>query len=76
MPIMTAKLVVVTGKNSPQIDTLDELSSKEIYINPVSLSYKLLKERSQQLKEAGRPEMRSFRLFEVVFDTSCLLVNR
>jgi membrane-bound lytic murein transglycosylase MltF len=57
MPIMTAKLVVVTGKNSPQIATLDDLSGKEIYVNPVTLSYKLLKERSQQLKEASKPEI-------------------
>ena len=57
MPMMTAKLVIVTGRNSPQIVILDDLSGKEIYVNPVSLSYKLLKERSQQLKEAGKPEI-------------------
>ena len=57
MPIMTAKLVVVTGKNSPQIVILDDLSGKEIYVNPVSLSYKLLQEQSQKLKQAGKPEI-------------------
>jgi len=57
MPMMTAKLVIVTGRNSPQIVILDDLSGKEIYVNPISLSYKLLKERSQQLKEAGKPEI-------------------
>ncbi len=60
MPIISGgkvKLVVVTGKNGPQIASLDDLSGKEIYVNPITLSYKLLKERSQQLKAAGRPEI-------------------
>src|SRR5580765_6949005 len=51
------KLVVVTGKAGPKIASLDDLSGKEIYVNPVTLSYKLLKERSQQLKAAGTAEI-------------------
>jgi membrane-bound lytic murein transglycosylase MltF len=59
MPIMTGvKLVIITGKNAPQIATLDDLSDKEIYVNPVTLAYRLLKERSRLLKEAGKPEIR------------------
>jgi membrane-bound lytic murein transglycosylase MltF len=55
-PIMKgAKMVVVTGKNAPQIATIDDLSGKEIYVNPVSLSYKFLQEQSQKLKQAGKP---------------------
>jgi len=60
MPIISGgkvKLVVVTGKNAPQIASLDDLSGKEIYVNPVTLSYRLLQERNQQLKAAGRPEI-------------------
>jgi membrane-bound lytic murein transglycosylase MltF len=60
IPILSgeyAKLVVVTNKNAPQITSLDDLSGKEIYVNPVTLSYKLLKEQSQKLKQAGKPEI-------------------
>jgi membrane-bound lytic murein transglycosylase MltF len=60
MPILSgeyAKLVIVTAKNAPQIASLDDLSGKEIYVNPVTLSYKLLKEQSQKLKRAGKPEI-------------------
>jgi len=60
IPILSgeyAKLVVVTAKNAPQIASLDDLSGKEIYVNPVTLSYKLLKEQSQKLKQAGKPEI-------------------
>ena len=49
--------MVVTGKNAPQIASIDDLSGKEIYVNPVTLSYKLLKEQSQKLKQAGKPEI-------------------
>ena len=60
MPILWgeyAKLVVVTAKNAPQMASLDDLSGKEIYVNPVTLSYQLLKEQSQKLKQAGKPEI-------------------
>jgi len=57
IPILTTKLVVVTGKNAPQINTLDDLCGKEIYVNPFTLSYKLLQEHSQKLKQAGKPEI-------------------
>jgi len=51
------KLVVVTGKNAPQITSLDDLAGKEVYVNQVSLAYKLLQEHNQQLKQAGKPEI-------------------
>ena len=58
MPTFTgAKMVVVTGKNAPQIASRDDLSGKEVYVNPVSLSYKLLQESNQKLKQAGKPEI-------------------
>jgi membrane-bound lytic murein transglycosylase MltF len=55
MPIMTdVKPVVVTGKNAPQIASVGDLSGKEVYVNPVSLSYQLLKEHSEKLKQEGK----------------------
>ena len=60
MPILWgeyAKLVVVTAKNAPQIASLDDLSGKEVYVNPVTLSYKLLKEQNQKLTKEGKPEI-------------------
>jgi len=47
----------VTAKNAPLMASLDDLSGKEIYVNPVTLSYQLLKEQSQKLKQAGKPEI-------------------
>ena len=44
-------------KNAPQITSLDDLSGKEIYVNPVTLSYKLLKEQGRKLKQAGKAEI-------------------
>jgi membrane-bound lytic murein transglycosylase MltF len=59
MPTITGvNLVVVTGKNAPQIATLDDLSGKEIYVNPAMAAIKqLLQERSQKLKQVGKPEI-------------------
>jgi membrane-bound lytic murein transglycosylase MltF len=56
--IAGVKLVVVTGKNAAQIATLDDLSGKEIYLNPAMAAVKrLLEERSQKLKQGGKPEI-------------------
>jgi membrane-bound lytic murein transglycosylase MltF len=60
MPIVSGekvRLVVVTGKNTPQIAKIDDLSGQEIYVNPVTLSYTLLQEHNQKLKQAGKPEI-------------------
>jgi membrane-bound lytic murein transglycosylase MltF len=56
--IMGVRLVVVSGKNAPQIASLDDLGGKEIYVNPAFAAIKqLLQERSQKLKQAGKPEI-------------------
>jgi len=53
-----ANVVVVSGKSAPPIASLDDLSGKEVYLNPVFLGGKqLLQERSQKFKEAGKPEI-------------------
>ncbi len=56
IPLMTdVKLVVVTGKNTPQVSSIDDLSGKEIYVNPGTVAYQLLQEQSTRLKQAGKP---------------------
>jgi membrane-bound lytic murein transglycosylase MltF len=52
------QLVVVSGKNAPQITSLDDLSGKEIYVTPAYVTIKqLLQARSQNFKQAGKPEI-------------------
>jgi membrane-bound lytic murein transglycosylase MltF len=51
-------VVIVSGKDAPQIASLDDLSGKEIYVNPAFLGVKnILQERSQKFKQAGKPEI-------------------
>ena len=52
------QLVVVSGKNAPQIVSLDDLSGKEIYVTPAYVAIKqLLQERNQKFTQAGKPEI-------------------
>ncbi len=58
LPLMTGvKLVVVTGKNAPQISNIDDLSGKEIYVNRATVAYQLLEEQSTRLTQAGKAEI-------------------
>ena len=58
IPIISGlKLVVVSGKDVPQISSVDDLSGKEIYVNRASLAYDLLREQNQKFKQAGKPEI-------------------
>jgi membrane-bound lytic murein transglycosylase MltF len=58
IPIISGlKLVVVTGKNAPQVSSVDDLSGKEIYVNRQTVAYDLLQEQSQKFKQAGKPEI-------------------
>jgi membrane-bound lytic murein transglycosylase MltF len=58
MPIFTGvKLVVVTGKSTPPIANLDDLSGREVYVNRITLAYKLLQEQNERLKQQGKPEI-------------------
>jgi membrane-bound lytic murein transglycosylase MltF len=58
IPIITGtKLIVVTGKNAPQINRIDDLSGRKVYVNGITLSYKLLQEQNQRLKQQGKPEI-------------------
>ncbi len=58
IPIMSGlKLVVVSGKDTPQISSVDDLSGKEIYVNRASLACDRLREQNQKFKQAGKPEI-------------------
>jgi membrane-bound lytic murein transglycosylase MltF len=58
IPIISGlKLVVVSGKDAPQVSSVDDLSGKEIYVNRVSVAYDQLREQNQKFKQAGKPEI-------------------
>jgi membrane-bound lytic murein transglycosylase MltF len=59
VPIMNdVKLVVVTAKASPSINSIDDLSGKDIYVGPVTVARTELEKLNQQFKQAGKPEIR------------------
>jgi len=49
------KLVVVSHKGSPSINTLDDLSGKDIYVNPIAVAKETLDNLNKQFAQAGRP---------------------
>jgi membrane-bound lytic murein transglycosylase MltF len=49
------KQVIVTGPKSPPIATLEDLSGKEIYVNPLMVYYENLQHLSEELQKKGRP---------------------
>lgn len=52
-----AKLVVVTSKTVPPIPTIEELSGKDVYVNPITVANGELEKLNQRLKQAGKPEI-------------------
>jgi membrane-bound lytic murein transglycosylase MltF len=55
-PIITnARIIVVTNKDAPPVEGVADLSARKVVVNKFRLSYELLQEESQKLKEAGRP---------------------
>ena len=59
VPIITgSKLIVVTNKNAAPVAKLEDLGGREIVVNKVGLSYTLLQEMNQKLKQSGRPEIK------------------
>ena len=54
-PIAQAKQVLVTGPSAPEISNLDELSGKEIYVNPVTANYDSLRQLSDHFRQQGKP---------------------
>jgi membrane-bound lytic murein transglycosylase MltF len=52
-----AKLVVVTSKTAPSIPTIEDLSGKDVYVNPITVANTELQELNQRLKQAGKSEV-------------------
>ena len=58
-PVITnARLIVVTNKGTPPVATVADLSGRQIVVNKAKLSYQLLQQQNQNLKRAGKPEIR------------------
>ena len=49
------KQVIVTGPKAPPITGLEDLSGKEIYVNPLTVYYENLQHLSESLQKAGKP---------------------
>ena len=49
------KQVIVTGPTAPPIATLEDLSGKEIYVNPLTVYYENLQDLSESLQKVGKP---------------------
>ena len=48
------KQVIVTGPKAPPITGLDDLSGKEIYVNPLTVYYENLQHLSESFQKAGK----------------------
>jgi len=48
------KQIIVTGPKLPQISTLEDLSGKEVYANPLTVYYQNLQRLSESLQKAGK----------------------
>lgn len=51
------KQVIVTGPKAPTIRGLEDLSGKEIYVNPLTVYYENLQHLSESLQKAGKPQI-------------------
>jgi membrane-bound lytic murein transglycosylase MltF len=49
------KQVIVTGPKLAQIATLEDLSGKEVYTNPLTVYYENLQRLNESLQKAGKP---------------------
>jgi len=56
--INNARLIVVSNKDAPSIPSVADLSGRQLVVNRTKLSYQLLQEQNQKLKQAGKPEIR------------------
>ena len=56
VPLQTdVKQVIVSGPNFGTVSNLEDLGGKEIYVNPLSVSYQNLEQVNEKLKAAGKP---------------------
>ena len=49
------KRVVVSGPNFGNVSSVEELGGKEIYVNPLTVSYQDLQRLNENLKKSGKP---------------------
>jgi membrane-bound lytic murein transglycosylase MltF len=52
------KQVIVTGPKAPPITSLESLSGKEVYVNPLTVYSENLQSLSEGFEKAGRPRIR------------------
>jgi membrane-bound lytic murein transglycosylase MltF len=56
VPILTdVKQIVVTSAQSASLTSLDDLSGKKIFVNPITTSYANLEKVNESLKKRGKP---------------------
>jgi membrane-bound lytic murein transglycosylase MltF len=56
VPLQTdVKQVVVSGPKFGTVSSLEDLGGKEIYVNPLAVSYQNLQKVNEKLKAAGKP---------------------
>ena len=53
--VSSVKQVIVTGPKAPPITRLEDLSGKEVYVNPLTAYYENLQHLSDSLQKAGKP---------------------
>jgi membrane-bound lytic murein transglycosylase MltF len=53
--LSNVKQVLVTGPKAPPINTLDDLSGKEVYVNPLTVYYENLQTLNASLQKTGKP---------------------
>ena len=49
------KQVIVSGANSPPMASLEDLSGKQVYVNPLTVYYENLQHLSDSLQKEGKP---------------------
>jgi membrane-bound lytic murein transglycosylase MltF len=55
VPIATdVKQIIVTGPAGPPVETLDDLSGKEIYVNPITNYYENLQRQNDAFRKSGK----------------------
>jgi membrane-bound lytic murein transglycosylase MltF len=55
IPIATdVKQIIVTGPAGPPVEALDDLSGKEVYVNPITNYYENLQRQSDALQKSGK----------------------
>ncbi len=57
-PIMNdVKLVVVASKKGPAINSIDDLSGKDVYVSSITVAKAELEKVNQRFKQTGKPEI-------------------